>query len=320
MIKVSVIIPVYNEEKYLQQCINSVINQSLNEIEIICVNNGSTDSSLEILSEFEKKDSRIKIINTTNEGGAGRARNIGLKHAVGEYLSFLDADDFFDHLMLETAYKKASEDKADIIIFCSDQYNVCTQEYVASDWSVRIDDFPPYTPFNHRQITCNIFKSTVGWAWDKLFKREFVKNNQLFFQELRTTNDLYFVFSALAFAKRITYISDVLAHHRIGIKESLSNTREKSWFCFYYALMALKQNLKKNNLYDELAKDFINYSLHFSLWNLNTLNGEAQHKLLKKLLDDWFYELEIYDKPKNFFYEQNEYKQYIYLIDCKKTN
>ena len=93
-VKVSVIIPVYNVEKYLRECIDSILNQTLRDLELICVDDGSTDGSLEILHEYEKADSRVKVL-TQHNMGAGAARNKGLAIATGEYLSFLDSDDFF---------------------------------------------------------------------------------------------------------------------------------------------------------------------------------------------------------------------------------
>ena len=120
-ILVSVIVPVYNVENYLRQCLDSITGQTLRNIEIICVDDSSTDSSGKILEEYAKKDERIKIITQPNKG-AGAARNNGLSAAQGKYLSFLDSDDFFEPDMLELAYKKAEEDRADFVVFKSDQY------------------------------------------------------------------------------------------------------------------------------------------------------------------------------------------------------
>ena len=103
--KISIIIPVYNVEKYLEQCLKSVINQTFKDIEIICINDGSTDNSLEILEAFQKQDERIKIINKQNEG-QGIARNEGLKVAKGEYISFIDPDDWVAQGMYEFLYNK----------------------------------------------------------------------------------------------------------------------------------------------------------------------------------------------------------------------
>ncbi len=113
MIKLSIIVPVYNVAEYLERCLNSLINQTLNEIEIICVNDGSTDNSLCILEKFAELDKRIKIINQKNKGLSG-ARNTGIKLVQGEYFGFLDSDDWVDLDYFEKLYKRAKNCDADI--------------------------------------------------------------------------------------------------------------------------------------------------------------------------------------------------------------
>ena len=306
---VSVIIPVYNVEQYLRQCIDSVRAQTLFDIEIICVNDSSTDGSLKILEEYAQKDERIKVVTQPN-GGAGAARNRGLSMASGKYLSFLDSDDFFEPEMLELAYQKAEEDKADFVVFNSDQYYTDKKKFINVSWTLREKELPPYTPFNHRQMTDNIFKVFVGWAWDKLYNREFVLQNHLLFQEQRTSNDLLFVFSAVAIAKRISVVKKVLAHQRRDAKDSLSKTRENSWHCFYDALTALRERMVSEGLYREVEKDYINYALHFSLWNIRTLAEPTKSMLIRKMKAEWFEDLGISDKNEDYFYNKKEYKEY----------
>lgn len=306
---VSVIIPVYNVEKYLRQCLDSVTAQTLSDIEIICVNDSSTDGSLSILEEYAEKDDRIRVVTQKN-GGAGAARNRGLSMASGKYLSFLDSDDFFEPDMLELAYRKAEEDRADFVVFNSNQYYTDKEKFVEVAWTLRVKEIPPYTPFSHRQMTDNIFKVFVGWAWDKLYNREFVMKNHLLFQEQRTSNDMYFVFSAVAIAKRISVVNKVLAHQRRDAKDSLSKTRENSWYCFYDALMALRGRLQEEGIFKETKKDYINYALHSTLWNINTLAEPTRSKLIDKMNSEWFEALGIKGKPEDYFYNKKEYKQY----------
>lgn len=125
--KVSVILPVYNTEKYLPECLDSLLNQTLKDIEIICINDGSTDNSLEILQEYQANDQRIRILNQENQGAA-IARNKGIQMAEGEYLSFLDADDFFDENMLKWSYEKAQKTNSDICIYGSYLYDNLTKK------------------------------------------------------------------------------------------------------------------------------------------------------------------------------------------------
>lgn len=113
MAKISIIVPVYNTEKFLEKCLNSLINQTLKDIEIICINDGSTDNSLQILKKFANKDKRIQIINQTNSGPS-IARNIGIKKAKGEYIGFVDSDDWVDSNFFEQLYVKVKKNNADI--------------------------------------------------------------------------------------------------------------------------------------------------------------------------------------------------------------
>jgi|GEM_PF-465458 len=309
-VKVSVIIPVYNAEQYLRQCLDSVVAQTLEDIEIITVNDGSTDGSLTILEEYVALDPRIRVITQEN-GGAGRARNAGMDAANGDYLSFLDADDFFEPNMLEEAYKAAVSDNADVSAFKSDSYYEDEDRFAYEKWTLLMEHVPPYLPFNYRQLTTNVFRTFIGWAWDKIFKREFVQKHGLRFQEQRTTNDLLFVYSAILLAKRITVVPEILAHQRRTSKDSLSKTREKSWDNFYNALFALRETLIDNNIHDELEKDFINYALHFTIWNYKTLAKPTQKLMGNAIRSGRFIELGIHGKPESYFSDNSERKDYL---------
>lgn len=310
MPKISVIIPVYNVEKYLSECLDSVINQTLQDIEIICVNDESTDGSLAILEKYAKKDSRITVLSQKN-AGAGAARNKGLEIARGEYLSFLDSDDFFELDMLDKAYNTCQRENADFVVFRSNRFDDRTKRYISCDWTINRRLLPSKKTFCYKDISKNIFRLFNGWAWDKLYKHEFAQANNLRFQEQRTTNDLLFVFTALVKAQRITVLEEILAHQRINNTSSLSNTREKSWNCFYSALIALRDELQTMGIYEEVKQSYINYALHFSLWNVNTIKGPTYEKLYNALRDEYFDELGVSKYPKDFFWSEGEYKQYL---------
>lgn len=311
--KISVIIPIYNVEKYLRRCLDSIVGQTLEELEILCIDDGSTDGSRSILQEYANKDERIQILTQKN-AGAGAARNHGMRIAKGKYLSFLDSDDFFEKDMLEKAYHLAEQDQADFVVYKSDQYHTEADNFVQVSWVVHQSEIPPYHPFNYRQMTCNVFKVFVGWAWDKLYRRDFVEQHELKFQEQRTSNDMLFVFSALVLAKKIAVVPEILAHQRRDAKDSLSKTRENSWQCFYHALSALKERLIKESLYRELERDFINYALHACLWNYNTLSEPVKSMLGDKLREEWFKELGIDGKAEEYFYSNQEFKEYEQLV------
>ena len=307
--KVSVIMAVYNVDMYLQQCMDSVVNQTLYDIEIICVDDGSTDKSLSMLKEYESKDKRVKVYTQQNKG-AGAARNLGLKYATGVYLSFLDSDDFFELDMLEKAYNKIKESQAQIVVFRSDQYREDLKEFLQVNWTLRKNELPPYRPINYRNMNGNVFKVFVGWAWDKLFEKKYIDEHGLLFQEQRTSNDMLFVFSAVAFADRIEILDEVLAHQRRNNPNSLSNTREKSWDCFYNALIALREALINHGNFWEYEQDYINYALHFSLWNLDTITGDKKKLLYDQLKKEWFAELGVKGRKEKYFYNKGEFNKF----------
>ncbi|KZX14728.1 putative glycosyltransferase EpsH [Methanobrevibacter filiformis] len=283
---VSVIIPIYNSEQYLEECLNSIVNQTLKNIEIICVNDGSTDNSLEILEDYSKKDKRIKILNQENHG-AGVARNKGLKIARGKYLSILDADDFFKPDMLEKMYCKSEEFNADIAICKSNAYNNESKEFFDTPGTLK--NIPKKEVFDYKDIKKDVFTFSLGWSWDKLYKSSFVKNNNLNFQDLRSSNDLFFVFTSFVKAKRITTVPEVLATHRQNVNNSLSNTREKDPLSFYYAIKALKAELIELNLFEEVEESFINWSISFCFWHMDTneksdfIYSQFKNKISKEL-------------------------------------
>lgn len=313
MVKVSVIIPVYNVEKYLEECLDSIVNQTLKEIEIICIDDGSTDKSLEILKNYAEKDERIIILQEKNIG-AGAARNAGLEIAKGKYLSFLDADDFFEKSMLEKAYTKCELDKAQICAFRSKEFDNKAKKFLLMPWSIRKRFLPHKIPFSPIDIYSHIFQIFNGWAWDKLYHRKFIQLNKLKFQEIRTTNDAYFVFMANVLASKITILNDILVYHRVNTITSLSVTREKSWDCCYKAITAIKKELIQQNLYNVFKQSYINWALHFCIWNATTLKGDSKKYLLESLQEKYFKEFEFNNYLSDFYYDRNEYAIYQEIV------
>jgi len=314
MIKVSVIIPVYNAELYIRECLESLLVQTLTEFEIICINDGSTDATLRILNDYVQKDRRIRVISQAN-AGAGVARNLGLKYAKGKYLAILDADDFFQADMLEKAYRQCERDGADFCVFRSDEYDNITGIYHPSPGTINQLYLPKVLPFSAQNVAQYIFQLFIGWSWDKLYNREFIKKTHLKFQALRTTNDAFFVFMANIQAANITIADEVLAHHRTNVRTSLSLTREQSWDCCYRAVLAIRKGLFWRRQYKMVEQSFINWALNFLLWNVRTLQGEAKNSLIYMLKKKYFKKLRFDKYPRSYFYNQDDYQEYLELRD-----
>jgi glycosyltransferase involved in cell wall biosynthesis len=306
-VKVSVVMPVYNGMPHLKACLASLTAQSLRNFEVILVDDGSTDESLEVLRDFAESDPFDRVILLTQEHqGAGAARNLGLDHAQGEYVAFLDADDVFDKGMLGRAYGKAKADQAAVCVFRSRNLDSATGRTSPIAHAVKIDKLPKHRPFSSTAITHNPFFSFVGWPWDKLFLRSYLQNTGLRFQPLTSTNDAYFVYSALLLCDRITILDEELISHRRNVGTSISNSTSKSPDNAHLALLAIRDQLMSSGIYPTLERKFINYALHLLLWHLSNLPMDAREVFFKTLVTDWFPELGVADRPLDFFTQPKE--------------
>ena len=310
--KISVIIPVFNNELYLQQCLETVINQTLKEIEIICIDDGSTDNSLDILIKYAYKDKRITVLKQDNLH-SGVARNAGLSIAKGEYLSFLDSDDWFELNMLEEMYKKIISNNGDIIICQCKSIDLESGKFDEKrlNYSLIHKLIPKKETFSVIDIPNNIFQFCQGWTWDKLFKADFIRDNNLRFQNIMNTNDVHFTFTALCLAKIITTINKRFIIKRHKHKNSLSSNRDKNPTCFLLSFDAIKSKLEEKGLFELVKESFWEWALSLSIIQLKTLNQESKvilYKILHKKLNLWDY-VEKSPKASNRYRAINYIKQ-----------
>ena len=156
--KVSIIIPVYNSQAFLDESLSSIRNQTFKEIQIICVDNGSTDGSSAVLEKHAKEDKRIELIKTPRSN-AGAARNIGLQHATGEYLFFFDSDDICESDLLELSIKKIETEKSDVLVFSADQFEKTIEEATPMPWSLDEKNLPKKDTFSPEEIKNKLFNS-----------------------------------------------------------------------------------------------------------------------------------------------------------------
>lgn len=214
MVKVSVVIPVYNVEDFLEECLESITNQTLTDIEIICVNDGSKDRSLDILNEYAQKDSRITVIDQEN-GGHAVATNRGMDLACGDYLFLMDSDDILDLKALELTYNLAEEKSVDFVIFQAINYYMDKDEYLEEEnYSMNaLADYVGESVFSYRDIRDYVFDITVT-PWSKLYKREFIEENKIRFPEGLVFDDNVFFYDVLFAAEKITFLKKHLFKRR----------------------------------------------------------------------------------------------------------
>jgi glycosyltransferase involved in cell wall biosynthesis/cell division protein FtsB len=301
-IKVSVIIPVYNAGLYLEECLDSVLRQTLRKLEIICVDDGSTDRSLEILRAYAHRDDRLKIIEQGNQG-AGAARNAGMAMARGGYLAFMDADDLYRSSALAQAYAQAVDEKADLLAFDAVYFTPesewrdpqLNRRLLAGRRAASAETDPD---FLFQLFSCN--------TWCKLYRRDFIQQKGLRYQEIKTANDLYFVFAALAYAERIAVLDRPLVKHRVLHSGNLQSVKEQTPLDFVAALKKLGQDLRQNGLWEALGQSYLNAALHHFAYNWATL-GQGGRRQIRDRAQEIIALLELERHPPDFYYSGKDY-------------
>lgn len=293
MTKVSIIIPVYNVEQYLRQCLDSVINQTLKDIEIICIDDGSTDSSLEILKEYAQKDNRFVIVTQKNKH-AGVARNRGMKLAKGEYVHFLDSDDWIEEYAYEKLYKILKESEADLVKFKAYSFNNQTGEttsrpYLDIKW---VDEKYFENCLNILEDTKNTVKLPDS-PWSGFYNLDFLKRNNIYFDDYICANDVGFFYRCIVNAKKIYLSSEKLVYYRENMKTSLIAKRAENFNCqtaLYKVVKKTSENLPPENrqiVMDEIINAIFNWYIKcLNEYTLPIKTEQNIKKEMKKFLED----------------------------------
>lgn len=271
-VKVSVIVPVYNGEAHLKECIDSIVNQTLREIEIILVDDGSTDSSSAIMNEYASKDSRVILMSQENKF-AGTARNLGMTRAQGEYYVFWDCDDIFEANALEVLYNRAKETSADICVCGVNLYDNNTGVISPNGGYLKMQMIPEgVETFSRQTNEDKILNFTTAVVWNKMYRRAFVEKEQLRFQEIRNGNDVFFSICAMCLADRIAITKDKLINYRVNQATSLVGRVNKSPLAPVKAWMDTAEYLKTKNAFP--ARSFANKAIDSAIYMLRNISDK----------------------------------------------
>ncbi len=308
-IKVSVIIPVYNVETYLRECLDSVVGQTLKEIEIICIDDGSTDSSPEILREYADKHPGFTVLTQKNMY-AGVARNKGMEIALGKYLCFLDSDDRFEPTMLEEAYERAEATHADMVLWGGKYFDDKTGDSWQAPWLLNKKLIKDKEVFSASDMPDKLFDVVSPAPWNKLFRADFVKKTGLKYQPFTCSNDIFFTYSSLALAERISCVPKELVHYRTGNANSLQATKKKDPETFLRAIIAIRNTLTERGAYDLVERAFLNMVVNNCAYNLRTFDDEEAYRHIASVMNSRvFSELGIYKLPEDYFFNSSNYKE-----------
>lgn len=281
-INISVIVPVYNVEDYLHVCINSLLNQTYPYFEIICIDDASTDSSLEILEYFSKKDSRIKIIKNDVNKGPGYSRNQGLNSASGKYISFLDGDDWFSLNALEILIEKAEKDNLDVLMFKALVYYDDPQEFDSERYyDMEFMDRWDAKIFNHWDLNKKDIFKMPNAPWNKLYLKSFLDENYIRFpNEDIIYEDVPFFHKVITSARRVSMLNQYL-HNRRRRPGSLMTLTSRSLDNIDLVYKLLDLFLEDSSLYEYYKKELLNYIL------VSVLN--RKYKLVDKRYEKSFF-------------------------------
>lgn len=287
-ISISIIIPIYNSEKYVKKTMSSIVSQTLKDIEIICINDCSTDDSLKMLKRVQKSDKRIKIINNKKNLGPGISRNLGILKSKGEYIHFLDSDDWLERDACELLYKKAKKENADVVFI--------RPKIVFKNKTILDRRLLSNKDVQDREI---VFKKTltrkVAWApWSKLIKKDLLIKNKIKFPNIHIAEDMQFSCEVIHSTKKISQVKKYLYNYYIrdGSLMSFSHP-ERRIKNYLKSIKLMKKFLNKKEILKKYKREF----LHFKFYNYSAIYGVMFYS--KEKLNKEYYK-NIISKDRDF--------------------
>ena len=281
MVKISVVIPVYNASEFLDDAFDCLLNQTFTDFELLCVNDGSKDDSLEILNDYASRDSRIKVIDKEN-GGCGSARNRGLDEASGDYIYFFDPDDILEKNTFELAYDSASKNDSDMAVFKANVFdkNGISNRQVFFYYNKTIKK-EKFDNLEFSDVKEYVLKG--GYApWSKLYKKEFLDSYEDFRFNLGIAfDDVPFHVKSMIRAKRISFVNKILYHYRVDNINSVNSTSSNG-FDIFKIVDIVEDILKAENRFDDLKEEFYFFEVvHILLYIIST-NSEEYFKIARE--------------------------------------
>ena len=284
MVSISVIIPCYNSQEYLEECLDSVVNQTFEDFEVICINDGSTDNTLNILEKYAKADNRIRIISQDNSGLAA-SRNVGLANASGKYICFLDSDDYFELNTFQEVFDIAEEKSLDFVIFKLLNFDDETRktkpwDYFEMDFlKERVGD----NVFSYDDVADLLFKMNVT-APGKLFRHEFIKDFR--FPEGLMWEDNPFFLHAMLNAKRVYFYDKRLYLRRIRESSMVHSYTDK--FSDGIVIFNMMEDIiKDHGQYEVFKLDLFKRRLYSTFKRFSASNPEDKQEFFNKIKEDW---------------------------------
>lgn len=331
MVKISVIVPVYNTENYLRECLDSILNQTFEDIEIICINDGSTDSSLDILKEYEKSDKRISVVCQPNSG-LSITRNNGIKLAKGEYIYFIDSDDYLELTALEELYGISKENNLDILIFKLINFDDgTTNKYTSEYYEMESLKYLNGKVFNYADVGENALNFAVS-APGKFYKRELIQDME-FPQNLIFEDNLFFA-KAMLKANRVSFYDNHLYNRRIR-NDSITTTNTIKFADSIIIINKIIELSKEFDVYEQFKYGLAKKKIDSAYFRYSLVGDEYKEEFFKRVHADFVdyedeYEIDVLPylgKTYNYIFgcflncsNHEEFDLKIKIFNFKKNN
>lgn len=317
---VSVIVPIYNGERYLPESLDSLLAQTFQNFEIICVNDGSTDSTGKIIGEYIARDSRVKVVNQKNEGVAS-ARNTGIANAKGRYIMFCDDDDLFAPNMLDSMVAMMEQHNADICIPNGYKLDMADNERIVDFNFINTKLLPDKECFSPRDAGKYLLNFPTFFIY-KMYRLSFLKEHNIFFDARRTEEDALFFTQALFLSERITTVSDRVFYYRVNAGDSVSDLiYQQDILAGYESMLTVKELMQEYGIYEDPAfhQSYVNRALTKTMdYRSRTKNFDSLSTLFSKLvLDGGLNDMDLLAHDPDYYYNQEHYKELQALTSSK---
>lgn len=310
MPKVSIIMPVYNTQKYLRRCLDALVNQTLKDIEIIAVNDGSTDGSLDILQEYAAKYEMIRVISKEN-GGQATARNLGIKESTGEYIGFADSDDYVDVTMFEKMYSLAKQKNCDMV-------ECCFHYLMETDGEPKV--LQPRGRVREYKNQHDMLIDPQVSPWNKLYRREVLMQPDVYFPEGLIYEDTAFYIKTIPHVKSAAYLDEQLVYYFLRGNSTMNANKSQKVGNIFPVLENILEFYKKHGFYEEYIQELEYFCVKIVLCSsLSRIGRVTDKKLENELLDKSFAFINRYFP----WYKQNPYfsgKIGLYIKNVNRWN
>ena len=310
-IEISIIVPIYNSEKYLKKCIDSLINQTMKNIEIILINDGSTDNSEKIIKEY--KDERIKYFKNKNQG-IGKTRNFGIKKSSGKYLMFIDSDDYISNNCCEMFYNNIIKNKTDMVVsnFYKDRQGIIEK--------IKLEDFLPSSIKENKDLLLIINPGPCN----KLFRKSIIIDNNIYFEEEHKYEDMPFVMKYIKYARKISKLDMYLSYYCIH-SNSETTIRDKRVFDVLKQLKIVRKEFEQEKYLKENLNIFtVDLITNYTIQQRYQKDSKIRNEFINQSFDFMRsnipnYKNKKYYKGKNIIRRTIERNKVLTKLYCKIT-